>query len=89
MDQSVAKKRIRLRHQKNNGEPITERKQRKSNVQYYLPIDYNERIKVCQRMFMATFALSQCTVLTVARKSNIHGELMESDLRSKPQKLTA
>lgn len=83
MVQSAPKRRNMRNANKHN----SERRARRSSVQYYLQIDNNERIKVCQPMFMATFAITRRTVLTVVRKSNSDGNLVESDLRGRTPKI--
>lgn len=75
----------RRKHKKDN--QISERNKRNTSIEYYLPNDNNERIRVCQPMFLATFAISQRIISTVVRKTNSDGKLMEADLRGRTQKI--
>lgn len=80
MDRTTPKKTIRLHL---DGDDMSKlRRNRKSNIHYYLPIEQQEkRIKVCSTMFMATFDITQSTVKTIMRKTNGTGVLFEPDMR--------
>lgn len=82
MDPFKPKQPPRLSYRKNN-QVVEKRGERRSNIRYYLPIDSDERVKVCQTMFIATFDISPCTVRTVLRKTDSNGVLVLSDLRGK------
>lgn len=84
--QFLTKQMVQAAPKRRYGAQCSYRKLRKTSIQYYLPIVDNEPIKVCQTMFISTFAVSRGTILTVCRKTNSDGNLVESDLRGKHQK---
>lgn len=83
MDQFKPKKARRLRMRLKDTEPPVRRRERNSNIVYYLKVDDNERIKVCLTMFTSTFDITSCTIQTVVRKTNPDGIVVESDMRGK------
>ena len=79
IDKSVPKARERYRVRKYNTkasqEPIEVKRNRANNIRYYLDIE-NERLRVCQIMFLATYDLHREVIKTVARKTNDEGILI-------------
>lgn len=61
---------------------------RSANNSYYLQVDIGgEMIKVCQKMFLATFDINDAVVKTVLSKTNAAGELIDHDRRGGGRRL--
>lgn len=78
-DRTLPKQRLRQGQRFKNVDFIP-RKERKSNIRYYLTIA-GERIQVCQRMFHNTFDITKDIVNTALRKTNASCELIDIDRR--------
>lgn len=77
MDKTVPKQKIRFR---DRPAVVRVHQTRRNNVKYYLQTDA-ERLRVCMKMFLATFDISHRVLLTVAKKTDEHGVLIQKDGR--------
>lgn len=78
MDKTVPKKRSRFRDR--GAVMIDSHKTRGNNVNFYLQTD-TDRLKVCKKMFLATFDIRQGVAYTVAQKTDEDGFLIQRDGR--------
>lgn len=79
IDKTRPKERIRRRSPK-PGQTVRQRRERKPNIIYYLPVD-GLNVRVCGKTFRSTFDISRANIDTVLRKTNDEGILVEHDLR--------
>lgn len=66
---------------KRNAAPKVRQRPRSANNTYYLEVDGGERIKVCQKLFLATFDFNIGAVTSALIKTNAAGELIDHDRR--------
>lgn len=78
IDKTRPKERIRRRSPKPG--QVNKRRERKANILYYLTVD-GFNVRVCGKIFRATFDISRANIDTVLRKTNDEGILVEPDLR--------
>lgn len=77
MDKTVPKQKIRFR---DRTAVVRVHQTRRNNVKYYLQTD-TDRLRVCMKMFLATFDISHRVLLTVAKKTDEQGVLVKKDGR--------
>ena len=89
IDKTVPKVRDRTRPRKYKTktpiEPIEIIRNRTNNIRYYLNIN-SKRIRVCLKMFLATFDIGSKVIRTVANKTNDDGVLVYGDHRGNHKK---
>lgn len=84
IDKTKPKERIRRQSPKPN-QTVIPRKERIPNLIYRLPIN-GEMVRVCGQMFRSTFDISKANIVTIMRKTNDQGLLVEKDLRGGNQR---
>lgn len=72
--------RPRKYYKKKDTPPKVITKKRSNNIRYYLDAGW-ERVRVCKKMFLATFDITEAVSLTAIQKSDANGRLIDVDRR--------